>query len=157
MSLALALAGVGIGITVVPVTAAVLDAVPPQRSGMAASAANTSREIGAVAGASILGALVFSQLSSTLDRHINSLPVSAADKAAVMGFKPLIIKVLETGQIDKYLSQYSSQGGLIAQVEGAAYGAFGDGLHAALYLSAGLVILSGLLAFFTLGNRPARS
>jgi EmrB/QacA subfamily drug resistance transporter len=157
VSLALALAGVGIGITVVPVTAAVLDSVPPQRSGMAASAANTSREIGAVAGASILGALVFSQLSSTLDRHINSLHVSAADKAAVMGFKPLIIKVLETGQIDKYLSQYSSQGGLIAQVEGAAYGAFGDGLHAALYLSAGLVILSGLLAFFTLGNRPARS
>jgi EmrB/QacA subfamily drug resistance transporter len=157
VSLALALAGVGIGITVVPVTAAVLDSVPPERSGMAASAANTSREVGAVAGASVLGALVFSQLSSTLDSHINSLHVSAADKTAIMGFKPLIIKVLETGQIDKYLSQYSGQGGLIAQVEGAAYAAFGDGLHAAFYLSAGLVILSGLLAFFALGNHSARS
>jgi EmrB/QacA subfamily drug resistance transporter len=158
LSLALALAGVGIGITVVPVTTAVLDAVPPERSGMAASAANTSREIGAVAGASVLGALIFSQLSSTLDSHINSLHVSAADKTAIMGFKPLIIQVLETGQIDKYLSQYSkSQGGLIAQVESAAYAAFGDGLHAAFYLSAALVILAGLLAFFTLGNRPASS
>jgi EmrB/QacA subfamily drug resistance transporter len=157
LSLALALAGVGIGITVVPVTAAVLDAVPPERSGMAASAANTSREIGAVAGASVLGALIFSQLSSTLDSHINSLHVSAADKTAIMGFKPLIIKVLETGQIDKYLSQYSSQGGLITQVESAAYAAFGDGLHAAFYLSAALVILAGLLAFFTLSNRSAAS
>jgi EmrB/QacA subfamily drug resistance transporter len=157
LSLALALAGAGIGITVVPVTAAVLDAVPPERSGMAASTANTSREIGAVAGTSILGALVFSQLSSTLNGHIDALHVSAANKAQIMAFKPLIIQVIETGQIDKYLKAYSSQGGLIAEVEGAAYAAFGDGLHAAFYLSAALVILAGLLAAFTLGNRPARS
>ncbi|HET9079759.1 MAG TPA: MFS transporter [Trebonia sp.] len=155
LSLALGLAGIGIGITVVPVTAAVLDAVPPERSGMAASAANTSREIGAVAGASILGSLVFSQLNSTLNSHINALHVSAADKAAILAFKPLIIQVLETGQIDKYLKQYASQGGLIAQVENAAYAAFGDGLRAAFYLSAGLVIFAGLLAAFTLGDRPA--
>jgi EmrB/QacA subfamily drug resistance transporter len=157
LSAALALAGVGIGITVVPVTSAVLDAVPPQRSGMAASAANTSREIGAVAGTSILGALVFSQLSSTLNSHINALHVSAADKVQILAFKPIIIQVIETGQIDKYLKAYSSQGGLIAEVEGAAYAAFGDGLHAAFYLSAALVILAGLLAAFTLGNRPART
>jgi EmrB/QacA subfamily drug resistance transporter len=155
LSLALALAGAGIGITVVPVTSAVLDAVPPERSGMAASASNTSREIGAVAGASILGAIVFSQLSSTLNSHINALHVSAADKSAIMGFKPLIIKVLETGQIDKYLSQYASQSNLIDQVESAAYAAFGDGLHAAFYLSASLVILAGLLAAVTLRRLPA--
>jgi EmrB/QacA subfamily drug resistance transporter len=157
LSAALALAGVGIGITVVPVTAAVLDAVPPERSGMAASTANTSREIGAVAGTSILGALVFSQLGSTLNSHINALHVSAANKTAIMAFKPLIIQVIETGQIDKYLKAYSSQGGLIADVEGAAYAAFGDGLHAAFYLSAALVILAGLLAAFTLSNQPART
>jgi EmrB/QacA subfamily drug resistance transporter len=156
LSAALALAGVGIGITVVPVTSAVLDAVPPERSGMAASAANTSREIGAVAGASILGAIVFSQLSSTLNSHINALHVSAADKTAIMTFKPLIIEVLETGQIDKYLSKFASEGGLIAQVESAAYAAFGDGLHAAFYLSAGLVIVAGLLAALTLGKRSAK-
>jgi len=156
LSLALALAGVGIGITVVPVTAAVLDAVPPERSGMAASAANTSREIGAVAGASVLGALVFSLLNSTLSSHINALHISASDKAAVSAFKPLIIKVLETGQIDAYLGKYQSQSGLITQVENAAYAAFGDGLHAAFYLSAGLVIFAGLLAAVTLGGPTAQ-
>jgi EmrB/QacA subfamily drug resistance transporter len=156
LSLALTLAGAGIGITVVPVTSAVLDAVPPERSGMAASAANTSREIGAVAGASILGALVFSQLNSTLNSHIAALHVSVADKAAIMGFKPLIVEVIETGQIDKYLRQFSGEGGLIAQVEGAAYAAFGDGLHAAFYVSAALVILAGLLAALTLGQRSAK-
>jgi EmrB/QacA subfamily drug resistance transporter len=156
LSLALALAGVGIGITVVPVTAAVLDAVPPERSGMAASAANTSREIGAVAGASILGALVFSRLSATLNSHIAALSVPASDKAAILALKPLIIQVLETGQINAYLGKYGSEGGLITQVEGAAYAAFGDGLHAAFYLSAALVIVAGLLAATTLGKtRPA--
>src|SRR6201993_2591679 len=94
LAVALAAAGIGIGVTVVPVTTAVLDAVPPDRSGMAASAANTSREIGAVAGASVLGALVFSQLNSTLNSHIAALHVSAANKPAVAAFKPLIIKVL---------------------------------------------------------------
>jgi EmrB/QacA subfamily drug resistance transporter len=157
LSLALALAGAGIGVTVVPVTTAVLDAVPPQRSGMAASTANTSREIGAVAGTSVLGALVFSQLSSTLNSHIDALRVPAAEKAAILAFKPLIIQVIETGQIDKYLGKYSGQSGLIAQVEGAAYAAFGDGLHAAFYLSASLVLLSGLLAYFTLGDRSVRT
>jgi EmrB/QacA subfamily drug resistance transporter len=155
LSLALALAGAGIGITVVPVTAAVLDAVPPERSGMAASAANTSREIGAVAGASILGALVFSRLSATLNSHIATLQVPASDKATILALKPLIIQVIETGQVNAYLSKYSGQGGLIAQVESAAYSAFGDGLRAAFYLSAALVIVAGILAAVTLGRtRP---
>jgi predicted MFS family arabinose efflux permease len=155
LSLALGLAGIGIGITVVPVTSAVLDAVPPERSGMAASAANTSREIGAVAGASILGALVFSRLSTTLNSHLATLSVPASDKAAILALKPLIIQVLETGQVNSYLSKYASEGGLISQVENAAYAAFGDGLRAAFYLSAALVILAGLLAAFTLGKRSA--
>ena len=155
LSAALALAGAGIGVTVVPVTAAALDAVPQERSGMAASATNTSREIGAVAGASILGALVFSRLTATLNSHIAALHVSAANKTAILAFKPVIINVIETGQTGRYLTQYASQGGLIAQVEGAAYAAFGDGLHAAFYLSAALVALSGVLAATTLGKHPA--
>jgi EmrB/QacA subfamily drug resistance transporter len=156
LSLALALAGVGIGITVVPVTAAVLDAVPPERSGMAASVANTSREIGAVAGASILGALVFSRLSATLNSHLATLSVPASEKAIILTLKPFIIQVLETGQIGSNISKYAAEGPLIAQVEGAAYGAFGDGLHAAFYLSAALVIVAGILAASTLGKRSSK-
>jgi hypothetical protein len=37
----------------------------------------------------------------------------------------------------------------------AGYTAFGDGLHAALYLSAGLALTAGLVAFITLRSRPA--
>jgi EmrB/QacA subfamily drug resistance transporter len=144
LSLALALAGLGIGITVVPVTSAVLSAVPPERSGMAASAANTSREAGAVAGVSVLGALVFSQLNASLSSHLAALDVPAGDKSAILAFKPVIIQFIETGQAG--VSGYSQYGSIVSKVITAAYAAFGDGLHAALYLSAALVIGAGITA-----------
>ena len=122
---------------------------------MAASAANTSREIGAVAGASILGSLVFSTLNSRLNSQIAALPIPATERAQILGFKPIIIKVIETGQIDKYLKAFSSDSGYIAAAEKAAYAAFGDGLRAAFYLSAALVIVSGVLAVATLGRQTA--
>jgi hypothetical protein len=53
----------------------------------------------------------------------------------------------------------SSAGGpgnaaIVQQVINAAYHAFGTGLHAALYLSAGLVICAGILAAVTLRPSP---
>lgn len=149
LALALALAGIGIGITVVPVTTAVLNAVPPDRSGMAASAANTSREVGAVTGVAILGALVFSQLNASLTTHLEQLGVPVA-------YKSLILAFIETGQVGTNIN-YSSYGPIVQKVIGAAYSSFGDGLHAALYLSAGLVLVAGVLAAVTLGKEPSRS
>lgn len=54
---ALPIAGVGFGIALVPVASAALGVVPPERSGMAASATTTSRELGAVIGVAVLGAV----------------------------------------------------------------------------------------------------
>ena len=150
LGLALALAGIGIGITVVPVTSTVLNAVVPERSGMAASATNTSREIGAVTGVAVLGALVFSQLNASLTSHLLALNVPAGEKALILGFKSTIITFIETGQTP---TKYTSYGAIVNEVIGAAYASFGHGLHDALYLSAGLVILAGLLTAVTLRGR----
>jgi hypothetical protein len=143
----LGLAGIGIGTTVVPITSAVLAAVPPERSGMAASAANTSREIGAVTGVAILGSLVVSQLRSSLTAQLHHLGIPAQ-------FQALVINALETGQIPKNTSAYAGFGKIVQEVISAAYTAFRDGLHAALYLSAGLMLGTGLLTFLTLRSRP---
>ncbi len=141
---ALALAGLGIGVTVVPVTTAVLDAVPPDRSGMAASAANTSREIGAVTGVAILGALVTSRLTADLTVQLQQNHVPLA-------FKSLIVTALMTGQANP--TQYAQYGDIVLRALNAAYAALGTGLHAALYLSAGLVLLAAILAVATLRER----
>ncbi len=145
---ALGLAGIGIGTTVVPITSAVLAAVPAERSGMAASATNTSREIGAVTGVAVLGSLVYSQLHASLIAQMNHLGVPVS-------FQGLVINAIETGQIPKNTSGYAGFGKLVQEVIGAAYTAFHDGLHAALYLSAGLALAAALLAFITLRSRPA--
>ena len=147
LTVALALAGIGIGTTVVPITSSVLAAVPPERSGMAASAANTSREIGAVTGVAILGSLVVSQLRSSLTAQLHQLGIPAQ-------FQALVINALETGQIPKNTSAYAGFGKIVQEVIGAAYTAFHDGLHVALYLSAGLMLGTGLLALITLRSRP---
>jgi MFS family permease len=89
---ALALAGAGIGTTVVPITTSVLDAVPPEHSGMAASATSTSREIGAVTGVAVLGALVNAQLSSHLTGQLRHLGVPAS-------FQGIVINAVETGGV----------------------------------------------------------
>jgi EmrB/QacA subfamily drug resistance transporter len=149
---ALALTGIGIGATVVPITSSALSAVPPERSGMAASATNTSREIGAVTGVAVLGALVNGQLGTSITHQLRALGLPQSIQAVV-------IQGVETGQVPSS-GQTSGvgpagQGALVQQVIDAAYTAFHDGLRDALFLSAGLVLAAGLLAVVTL-RAPGR-
>jgi EmrB/QacA subfamily drug resistance transporter len=143
LGLALALAGIGIGITVVPVTSAVLNAVPPDRSGMAASAANTSREVGAVTGVAVLGAIVFSQINTSLTARLVQLGVP-------IGYKAIILEFIETGQVVGVNVNNYKANPMVGKVIDAAYGAFGQGVHVALYVSAGLMLFAALLAAVTL-------
>jgi EmrB/QacA subfamily drug resistance transporter len=158
LALALTLAGIGIGITVVPITATVLSAVAPERSGMAASATNTSREIGAVTGVAVLGSLVFSQLNASLGTNLAILAqqnIPGLPKGLILTFKPLIMTYIETGQVSANANN-PAYAAIIAKVLPVVYSSFGDGLHAALYLAAALVIVAGLLSAFTLrGRQPA--
>ena len=144
---ALALTGAGIGWTVVPITSSVLGAIPPERSGMAASAANTSREIGAVTGVAVLGALVNAQLHADLISRLTRLGIPP-------NFQSIVVNAVETGGVPPS-GTTSSAGGpgnaaVVQQVINAAYHAFGAGLHAALYLAAALVIGAGILTAVTL-------
>jgi EmrB/QacA subfamily drug resistance transporter len=142
---ALALAGIGIGTTVVPITSAALSAVPPERSGMAASATNTSREIGAVTGVAILGSLVYSQLHASLVTQMNHLGVP-------IQFQGLVINAIETGAIPQ--NSHYPYGKIVQEVINAAYTSFHNGLRAALYLSAALAVLAAVLALITLHPQP---
>ncbi len=144
---ALALAGIGIGTTVVPITSTVLSAVPPERSGMAASAANTSREIGVVTGAAILGSLMFSQLNASLLTQMNHLHVPAV-------YQGFVFSAIETGNFSQpsNLSPYLEK--LLTELTGVAFTAFHDGLRTVLYLSAALALAAAVLAFITMRSRP---
>ena len=148
LAAALAVTGIGVGSTVVPATASALSAVPPERSGMAASATNTSREIGAVAGVAVLGALVDARLHSDIIASMHALGIPRI-------YQTIVINGVETGLVPN--SGQSSSGTnnlkLEHEVIQAAYNAFSSGLHAALYLSAVLVLAAGLFSFVLLTRR----
>jgi EmrB/QacA subfamily drug resistance transporter len=150
LAAALALTGIGIGTTVVPSTSAALSAVPARRSGMAASAANTSREIGAVTGVAILGALVNSQLQSSLLGRLKHLGIPPT-------FQSIVIHAIESGAVPSSGNTAGAggaagagHGSLVQQVISAAYSAFYTGLRAALVLSAILVLTAGLVTLVLL-------
>ncbi len=148
LTASLALAGAGLGACVVPITSSVLETVPVERSGMAASVTNTSREIGAVAGVVVLGALVSAHLRAALIARMMRLHLPAALQA-------FVVSTVQNGGGAAVLgvSGGASQGGLFGQLYQAGYAAFGTALHIALYLSAGLLAAAAVLTAGTVRGR----
>jgi EmrB/QacA subfamily drug resistance transporter len=153
LAAALSLTGIGVGATVVPATSSALSAVPPERSGMAASTTNTSREIGAVTGVAVLGALVSARLSAYIATRIHALGLPKSIDQIVIngvetGYAPSVGHANGAGVGAGQLYYYR-------EVIQAVYSAFESGLHAALYLSAVLVLVAGVFSFFWLGRKQA--
>ncbi|MFN2517591.1 MAG: MFS transporter [Jatrophihabitantaceae bacterium] len=147
LAIVLAVAGLGFGIAVVPLTSAVLSHVPAAHSGMAASATNTSRQIGAVVGVVALGALVNSHLTGDLAGRLRDLGITGS-------LQSLIIDAIETGG-------GRTRGGidiahpppLFEPIVDAATGAFRAGVHQALLASAVLILVAAAATALV----PARS
>jgi MFS family permease len=148
----LPLAGIGLGMLLVPVTSVPLTVVPPERSGMAASATNTSREMGAVFGVAILGAIVNAKLTGGLAARLRALGIPA-------NFQSLVLHAVQTGGTSGGAasgaehSKNAEVAKLSTEVVTAAYNAFGSGLHVALDLS-GVLILSGAVVAVATIHRP---
>lgn len=147
LTAALALTGIGIGACVVPITSSVLAVVPPERSGMAASTTNTSREVGAVMGVAILGAIVIGKLQTALVASLNALGLPRNIQQIVIS-GVLTGKEPSAGQASK--AAPAGQAKLVHEVIQATYSAFQSGLHDALYVSAGLVAAAGILTAITI-------
>ena len=143
----LALAGYGFGSSVVPMTSVALSEVPPERSGMAASATNTSRELGAVFGVAVLGALVNAHLTGDLTHRLKLLKIPA-------NFISIIISAVETGTVP---SGVKGGGSIEDHVIQAAYGAFRSGLEQSLVIAGVGMLIAAAIAARTLGPRAEDS
>ena len=135
LALMLTIAGLGFGIAVVPLTAAVLGYVPAQHSGMAASATNTARQLGAVIGVAALGGLVTNQLSSDFGNSLTQSGITGSGK-------DFILKMLETGGSDAAGIDVAHPSPFIKPLVDAATAAFRHGLHEALFVSAALIVVA---------------
>lgn len=150
-ALAAALAGVGfgLGLALVAVTAAVLAIVPAERSGMAASTLNTSRELGGVLAVAILGAVVNAQLVGELGRKLTDLGVSEA-------FRSLVVNAVTHGGLPANAVAAAAANpavaanlGSLGAVLHSAETALGHGLHTALVVAAAVLLAGALVAALT--------
>jgi EmrB/QacA subfamily drug resistance transporter len=148
---ALPIAGAGFGIAIVPVTSTALSSIPADHSGMAASATNTSRELGAVAGVAVLGSLVNGQLISSLIRQLNQIGIPKS-------FQNEVITAVTTGTFSSQARQFRGTPAItkiVHEVTQAAYVAFGHGLDAALSSAASMMLICAIVAAITM--RRARN
>lgn len=146
----LAIAGVGFGIAIVPATSAALSAVPAERSGMAASVTNTSRELGAVLGVAALGAIIDSQLTAHLTARLHQLGIPA-------NFQALVINAVTHGGIPQGAASQAAKsfGKIVTEVIHAAYQAFYAGLNIALLLSGAMLLAAAALTAFMVHGRSS--
>jgi EmrB/QacA subfamily drug resistance transporter len=152
---ALALVGIGFGLALVTMTAAVLDIVPAERSGMAASTVNASRELGGVLGVAVLGAIVDSKITTNLQHRLAELGIPT-------GFRGFIISAVEHGGVPNSPAKVTNPAAkgheqLVAKVIDAAEGAFGSGLHACMALAAAILLATGVVAALATGGKHRAS
>ena len=134
LALALALAGLGFGVTVVPLTSAVLSHVPARHSGMAASATNTARQLGAVVGVAVLGAIVNAHLTAAWTTSSHQLPGASAEEHRAEDPRDRRARRLVRPQ----------QPAGVGEVH--LFPAFLDGLKLSLVVALVLIVLAGLVA-----------
>jgi len=120
---------------------------------MAASATNTSREMGAVFGVAVLGSIVNSKLTGQLAAHLKAIGIPPS-------FQNLVIHAVTAGGLGgggAASSAEHSKNAVIAKIAtkvvNAAYGAFGSGLHLALDIS-GVLLLCGAIVAALAVHRP---
>jgi predicted MFS family arabinose efflux permease len=148
---ALLVAGAGFGMAVVPLTAVVLGAAPPDHAGLAAAMTNTMRQVGAVVGVAALGALVNAHLTTDLTHRLDELRVPR-------GLQGLVTAAIEQGEVPTNGAPQAQAiyGGIVQRVIGATFGAFRDGLHQSLLVSAVLMLLAAAYTAFTTRRRRDR-
>lgn len=143
-------AGIGVGMALVPVTSAALGTVPAEHSGMAASANNTFRELGAVVGVAVLGSIVNGQLTVNLVQKLTAIGIPKS-------FQQLVVSAVTTGTYQSQAKAATAKSPAIThivnEVISAAYGAFGHGLNLSLNIAGALLLASAILALSTVYGR----
>ncbi|HET9077294.1 MAG TPA: MFS transporter [Acidimicrobiales bacterium] len=147
----LAIVGAGLGVLMVAATAAVLTTVPAERSGMAASAVNTARELGAVTGVTVLGAIINGQLTTDLLHRLAQIPGLPAS------LRNTVIIAVTTGSTNTgSLPTTGPIAKIVNEVLTAAETSFSSGLDTVLTLAGALMVASGFLALILVRRSPRR-
>jgi len=136
------LIGAGYGMAVPTISSAAVSALPLEHSGLASGVLNSARQVGAAVGLAVLGSIGLAVTRNSWAALSAQLPTAA-----------------QAGAPDVVQDVSGGQGSVVAQqlgpaAEPLADSAFVDGLHVALLIGSGLMLVAAAFAFIAL-RRPA--
>jgi EmrB/QacA subfamily drug resistance transporter len=134
--------GAGMGMTMTPMTAAVMNAVGPQRAGMGSAMTNTSREVGGVFGIALLGTILSTALSRSIGKLLPLIPgLTPAQQAG-------IATAGHHGQLDPSVLAQLHVGPAQALAVYRAYGiSYVHGFHYAMRTGATVLLVAAVVAY----------
>jgi MFS family permease len=138
--------GIGFGLMLSPLSAAALNAVARERSGLASSVANTTRQTGTVIGIALLGALVQTRAVASASASLHALPASVAGPLAGL---------LGHGGAQAPLPATLPAGYSAARFHQIAASAYIDGIHGSYAVGGIVLLVAAVIA--AVAFRPARS
>jgi EmrB/QacA subfamily drug resistance transporter len=133
--------GVAMGLVIVASTEAIVGNAPVERGGLAGGLQSTANQLGGVLGTSVLGAVIVSGVTSVLGGKLADAGVTGAAASAVEGQAELISQ-------GRAPVSPTMPPRLAEAITSASHSAFMSGLHTAMWVSAGLAILSAIIALF---------
>jgi EmrB/QacA subfamily drug resistance transporter len=132
------LLGIGMALVMSPMSTAAMNAVTPDKAGVASGILSMSRMVGGTFGVAAIGALFQHLARNELENDLAGTGVSAATRDR-------IVENLGSG----------SDGGLGPQAAEAAHHAFIHALSTGMWLAAGVSLVGVLVALFTIEPRTA--
>jgi EmrB/QacA subfamily drug resistance transporter len=132
------LLGIGMALVMSPMSTAAMNAVSPDKAGVASGILSMSRMVGGTFGVAAIGALFQHLARNDLENGLGGSGVSAAAREH-------IVENLGSG----------NEGGLTPQAAEAAHHAFIHALSTGMWLAAGVAAVGVLVALFTIDSKPA--
>ncbi len=149
VGITLAVMGMGMGIAMTPATNSVMGSVPVEKAGMGSAMNDTTREIGGAIGIAVMGSMLSSQYTSTLQADIAALPAETRSQISEQVREAIESSI--AGAIEVAESVGGADGDRIR--EGAS-AAFVSGQDLAMWVAVGASVLGAAVALIWL---PARS
>jgi EmrB/QacA subfamily drug resistance transporter len=139
IALVISILGIGMGQAMAPATDSVMGSLPLAKAGVGSAMNDTTRMVGGALGVAILGSVLSSVYSSTMEPLVTRLPAAA--------------QAVASNSIGGALGVATQVGAAAAPLVTAAKSAFIDGMGAAVWVGVGIALLGSIVTWIFL---PAR-
>jgi EmrB/QacA subfamily drug resistance transporter len=145
---AMVVQGFGMALAITPLTTVALGSVKGEHSGLASGVNNAVARVAGLLAVAVLGVFVYGTFSANLDARLEGMDLTSQVRSEMEAAKANLGAAEAPEGVDA---------GTVAQIERAIDESFVAGFRAVMLVSAGLALVSALVAALLVGDRRVRS